>query len=356
MFKKKHVVLCAALALGCEQAMAMEVGDIKWNGFLNAIYGVTNSKTLFDEHLNNDGSSADSHFSLVASAKLPEDWHAAMQLFARGGGAGNAAVDWAFATYEPSDSFALRIGKIKYPGALLSEILDVGYAHPWAHPPEEFYSEAAMGPNMTAEAFNGISPLFRSRSAGKQYVLQPYAGESSLDDGTAKKLIGVKASVSGDGFEALVNVSHSKLVLEKATSDRYVETNNKTSQRWNVGASYDRSNVLAMAEYGKSTIGSASDFDTTAGYVTLGYRFGKYLPSLTYSYFDQQSKLGETTVAAALRYEMNSFSALKVQWNRVAPNTRETALTSGAQPSGLFGEAPTEKSVNIFNIGLNVVF
>lgn len=358
MFEKKHVVLCAALALGCEQTLAIETGDIKWNGFFNAGYTASNSKILYDEHVDDNGTFSDAGYGIAASMKLPEDWSAALQLFNHGHhGAGDEVVlDWAFATYQPSDSFALRIGKIKYPGTLVSEYVDVGYAHPWFHPPEQFYSDMALGPNMALESFSGISPIFKNRAGGKQYVLQPYIGESSIDDGKAKKLVGVKAGISGDGFEVLANINQNKLVLDAATP-RLNETADKTLKRWNVGVSYDRNNVVAMAEYGKSTIDKTPEFDTTAGYVTLGYRFGKFLPTLTSAKFDQEkTKLGEKATTAALRYDLNSFVAVKAQYARVTPTERDTALVSTEQPAGLFDSLPAERRVNIFSVGFNLVF
>ena len=278
-----------------------------------------------------------------------------MQIFAHGGhGTSAVDMDWAFATYAPSDNWALRVGRIKYPGALISEVLDVGFVYPWFHPPEEFYTDVATGANMTAEKFDGISPLFKSRGGSMRYVLQPYAGQAGVDDGDAKKLIGVVARASGNGVEALFNVTSAKLVLE-TTSDRYAEVNDQTLQRWNVGASLDRS-VLVMVEYGKSKIDSAPDFDISAGYATLGYHFGKFLPSVTYGFFDQKSKLGQKSVTATLRYEMNSFSAVKMQFQRIDPDERETALAGGAQPSGLFASAPVEKRVNVFSVNLSMVY
>lgn len=358
MFKKKHAVLCTALAIASGLANAKEGGDvIEWHGYLNAAYGISESGTTYNEHLNNNGSVNESGFGVSASAKLPENWSVAMQIFAHGAGGDQETfeMDWAFATYEPSDSFALRLGKIKYPGSLISEYMDVGFSYPWIHPPQEFYSNIDSAANMVVESFTGVSPLFKSRSGSTRYLLQPYAGESEVDHGSAKKLIGLKAGVSGDGFEALVNVNRKKLVLD-GTMDFFAETNDKTHQTRNIGASIDRNNVLMMAEYGKSTTSDAPDFDTTAGYLTVGYRSGNYLPSLTYASFDQKSGTGQKSVTATLRYDLNNFSAIKFQIQSIDPDQRTTPTATGFQGAGLFEALPAEGKVKVFSASFNLVF
>ena len=208
---------------------------------------------------------------------------------------------------------------------------------------------------MSMESFTGVSPVFTMRGGSLQYVLQPYFGENKHDDGENRKLLGVKARMSGDGFEALVNYSSAKLELDP-TSSRFAETNDKGTQVWNVGASLDRDNMLVMAEYGKSRVDNTPDFDTTAGYATLGYHFGRYLPSLTYAFFDQDSGLGQKSIALTVRRELTSFSAVKVQLKSIDPDQRRTALAGGEQPSGLFEASPAEERVRILSLSLNLVF
>ena len=47
---------------------------------------------------------------------------------------------WAYATYKPSDSTELRLGRQRIPFYMLSEQIDVGMSYPWARPPLELYS------------------------------------------------------------------------------------------------------------------------------------------------------------------------------------------------------------------------
>lgn len=353
MIPTKYGLLCTVLVLGCGYAQADEL-SVQLHGFLNTTYDRSNSRTVYDGAVDDVGGLHSSSAGLAALVKLPENWSAAMQFHA-GTADDTLIMDWAYATYQPQDSFALRVGKIKYPGALVSEYYDVGFAQPWTIPPEEFYSANALGPNLSLEAFIGASPVFAVRSGDKRFVVQPYFGENNHDDGENANLFGVRAGMSSEGVEVLVNYSTAKVLLDP-TSPRFVEVNDKNTQQWNVGASFDRNRILAMVEYGRSKIDDASIFDTAAGYVTLGYHFGSYLPSVTYASFDQDGGLGQKSVALTLRHELTTFSAVKAQLKSIDPDQLGTPLVSGDQPSGLFSASPAEGRVRIFSVSLNLVF
>ena len=347
--------LCFAAVLSAGSAQADEVA-IQWHGFVSAGATLSNSATKYEDTIDDKGSYTPSRFGLTIAAQLDREWRAAGQLFTHNEqGSSAIELDWGFISYRPSDRFALDMGKIKYPNNLISEYFETGFAYPWVRPPAEFYSHENLGPNMTFEQFTGFSPIFSSSGTGTRYSLQPFVGETSHDDGSNKKLFGVKAGLSQEGLEALIGYSRQLMVLNE-TSSRFAENNDKTLQVLSVGFSLDRRNTVIYAEYAKSKVEDRPDFDTTAGYATYGYRFGKYLPNITYAWFDQESGLGQTSITLGLRRELTAFAAVKAELKSIDPKQRRTALASGARPAGLFETLPNEDRINIVGVSVELVF
>ena len=357
--QRARFILGAALALAGGQAQAEGAGvDVKWHGFLTAGAAVTNVASRYDEKFNEDGATDDTRFGLTASAPLDRDWWAGAQLASHGGGVGDPdrkiSLDWAYARYQPSETLAVNLGRLKFPNNLVSEYYDVSFTYPWIRPPEEFYSHAPLGPNLTAENINGASVIFSRKSGSGVLALQPFIGESNIDDGFSRKTVGVKASMSLEHMEMLLGYARGKLRLG-STSARFSEADAKSLRSWNLGFSYDR-NVVVYAEYGRSEIEDNPAFDSTAGYAMLGYRFGKYLPHATYAMFDQDSGLGQKSMALGLRRELTTFSSLKFEWKRIDPDQRRLALAGGAQPAGLFESLPEKSRVNFYSVAIDFVF
>ena len=352
-------ILAATLALACGQAQAEGAGmEMKWRGFLTAGAAVTNVAPRYDEKFNEDGATDDTRFGLTASAQLDRDWWAGAQLASHGSGVDDpdrkVNLDWAYARYQPSETLAVNLGRLKFPSNLVSEYYDVGFTYPWIRPPEEFYSHTPLGPNLTAESINGASVIFSRKSGSGVLALQPFIGESNIDDGFERKTMGVKAGMSLEHMEMLLGYTRSKLRLDSA-SDRFGEADGKGLRSWNLGFSYDRGAVV-YAEYGRSEIEDNPAFDSTAGYATFGYRFGKYLPHATYAMFDQDSGLGQKSMALGLRRELTAFSSLKFEWKRIDPDQRRVALAGGAQPVGLFESLPEKSRVNFYSVAIDFVF
>ena len=356
-----NIFFYLAFMAGSNALYADDTGII-WHGFFTAGGALSDSSTPYQESIDNKGTFGLTRFGLTASKELEHNWTVAGQVIAHVGetvgfeGEEVVSLDWAYATYRPHDSFNLLVGKIKYPNNLASEYLEVGYAYPWIRPPQEFYDHGDLGPHIASEALSGVSAIFRSRpGSGVRFSLQPFAGESSGVDGRNKKLVGLKTGMTGEGFEAIAGYSRSLLVLD-ATSPRLAETDDKYQQAWNLGASLERSRAVIYTEYGQSSVEDNPDFKTRAGYITAGYRFGKYLPHLTHARFKQDSGLGQSSTTLGLRYELSDSSAIKFEWQDIRPKQRTTPLVGGEQPAGLFGTKPTEDRINVYAATIDFVF
>jgi len=360
-YLKNTFLTVSFVLLAAQKTMALE---IVWGGYLNAGFAVSDSATLYrDTEIDDRGSFGDTIFGLNMGADLGEELKLAAQLATHPGGE-NIEVDWAFASYRLSDTLNVAVGQLKYPGNLVSEYVDVGYLYPWIRPPQGVYSHghSQFRTSLTLRSFRGVrllySNLFDSKSLGGiDYDFQFYAGAANENFITHDKLLGALATASMGQMRLLLGYNRSNLdVLENPSAPM----NGKYMEMLTVGATAEWSGLVTYGEFVRSETEDVVMQDTNGGYLTLGYRFNKLLPHMTYSFFDQRSGLGQRTWTLGLRKELTSASALKIEWQRIKPkaasseSVNEIPMLEGL--SGLFQSVPLEDKVDVFSIAVSILF
>jgi hypothetical protein len=205
-------------------------------------------------------------------------------------------VEWANIAYQPTPEFSVRFGRIVLPTFLLSDSRKIGYANPWLRPPAELY---------------GLSPIFDSDGADANYKM--HVGD--VDNTLVGTYGNVRfRAVGGGEFEVrhlwviADTVEYGALTLHIAyqassytyttldvlfdgfrqfgpqgtvLADKY-ELDNKTAQVITTGAMYDPGNWFVTGEWGRRNLHSAVG-ESTAWYLSGGYRLAKLTPYLTYA-------------------------------------------------------------------------
>jgi hypothetical protein len=205
-------------------------------------------------------------------------------------------VEWANITYQPTPEFSVRVGRIVLPTFLLSDSRKVGYANPWVRPPVEVYS---------------LSPIFNSDGADASYKMHlgdlvntllgtygksdfgvPQGGTfdvrhlwviaDTVEYGALTVHIAYQASSYSYGtldplFDALRQFGSQGTLL----ADNY-DLDNKRAQVTTAGAMYDPGRWFVTGEWGKRNLHSAIG-ESTAWYLSGGYRLAKFTPYLTYA-------------------------------------------------------------------------
>lgn len=90
--------------------------------------------------------------------------------------------------------------------------------------------------------------------------------------------------------------------------------------------------------------------DQRAGYVTLGYRVGKFLPHVTYASLQEgmdesPTVLKQESGTVGLRYDFLDGAALKLEYQRIRPDEGNT---------GLFSDVVEE--ADFYGMSLDVIF
>jgi len=395
MKNKLACLVGASLACGAATAVAASAGDsaISLSGFLTAGATYADQKVLTGKNAvsqdgnieNQVGFTNDSRIGIQLSAKVNRDVSVTGQLLARGSEDNfNMKADWAFVSYRAADPLTIRGGKLKLTTFLVSDYIEVGYAYPWIRPPQEVYYSNPIS------TMGGVDALVRFNFGDYSLLFQPYFGNSRGEqtlvpqeavqaappnglglapgtlvytDFTADSLTGVNLSFGSDIFtvragylQTLVSAPDFLVSEEKATFT-------------SVGGTLDWKGLVFYTEYFQREIEGRANgaFPNQKGaYVTLGYRFGKFLPHLTYATLDDNDNpttpgsglpLKQTSATLGLRYELGTGAALKIEAQQVKPDS----VMTGVPGRGLLISDPNlgpeaSDSVMIYSLAVDVVF
>ena len=398
------------MTAGAAQIVSMDEKD-KGNIYIGGLgdRGITEDLTF----------EKDTRFGLQISSDVSENMSVVAQILARGDDKNfNAIIEWAYIDYEFHETTSLHVGKIKQPVYLVNDYVEVGYAYPWIRPPQEVYLL-----NNPLNTVNGIELLFQLPVGPGTLSFQPYVG-SNRDNipnaqgayFEAENIYGADLKYSGRGY----TVHGSAFQCDVFTTGSFqTDSNNPFAAPLNVdlnghgdckvmaaGFNFDLANVVVYAEWTKRTTTeelSRAFGDTEGYYATIGYRFGKFLPHITFAGITGEASTygvsgsapffgpatGEprgaitvptdspvvpggaslnfpvqiqTSITAGLRYEVNDSAALKVEYQVVDVEQGSSTLSDANQNFnyGLFntnfGITPPQSKVGIMSVALDVIF
>lgn len=316
--------------------------------------GLIDDKISFEE---------DTRIGLQFSAEITPELTFTTQLLARGDRETyDVKADWAYVSYKFNDSVSVRAGRVKLPILLVSDYVEVGYAYPWIRPPEEIYEIVPF------RAISGVDLPINFRLGPLDGLVQLFGGSyeeeifyRGLDLLTNSRLLGANLSLGNESFKIRAGYLESELdisidpfaaIFLPPGVDPSIE--NGDSRLYSIGLKLDIANIIAHAEYVDSEV-DGNVADVTAWYATVGYRIGSFTPHVTVASAESEEVVplsaDQDSIAVGLRYELNSFSALKVEWKQVEP-TGGTAGLFEPEP----GESLSDDKIDVVSVGLDFVF
>jgi len=336
------------VCIGSSSVVAAE-SNVQISGFLSTIFSKGYNK-LDTDYANGlagkdvEMDTRDSHLGVQFASEINPEMKVTAQFISRGGEAENynLETDWAYVDYQALQSVRVRIGKYKIPQFIASDYLDVGYAYPWVRPPQDVYGTNPL------ISLNGIDLLYKVEVGGSKLFFDLFYG-----DGTHKTFVpprtfdftppsslppGITAQGQPLTFDTHNTVGAAiKYVAPHYTARiGYFETKvdqpdfmmeNVPGAFGGVGFTMDVSDIVAYAEFIRRNTDPAMEGafpDQDAWYVTLGYRMGKFLPSVTMSQIKQgldKSALAieETSTGIDLRYDIATSADIKFEALYVKP-------------------------------------
>jgi hypothetical protein len=353
-----------------------EIGEIQWHGYLTSAVMVTTDggDAHYSGDINDDGSVQDTRLGLALSTQVDEDWRFAAQMKALGREKFNMELDWAYASYDVSDNTVLRFGKIKYPIGLYNEFVDIGYTYSWIRPPESFYNQDVVGPNITRVSYNGMGATFTTYGKRSETSLDLFTGVVDVPVGRVNQLVGTKISFNmEDAFR--FEIGGNTGVMEIQEDDFPFVFGMMEGERhttYTAGLAVDMAHLMFTIEAAKATMGP-SMMDTTSGYTMLGYRMAGYTPHITWGKWEVDGGWGQEVLGVGLRKELTTNSALKFEVRQITPDDIEKPDPTFKKPNpgsmppsgpmsppgsglGLFDGVPDEKDVIMYGVALEMVF
>jgi len=312
----------------------------------------------------------DNHVGLQFASSIDSKIDVTAQFIARGGFENYAMeTDWAYIDYKPFGNAKFRIGKYKVPQFIASDYQDVGYAYPWVRPPQDVYSTNPL------ISLNGIDLSYKINISSSKLFLDVFFG-----DGTHKTFIppatvdlgGTSLTAEDKGrpitFETndtkgfsikyaaqtfTLRAGYFKTLVDADLGGPGLTMSDVPGAFGGVGFTMDVSNLIAYAEFIRRNTDPqmAGAFpDQDAWYATLGYRFGKFLPTLTYSQLKpgvdkSPLALEEKSAAVDLRYDIGKSADIKFEALYVKPKEGNY---------GLFYEPV--KNGRIYSASFDVIF
>lgn len=358
MNTKSIAVRAAFPALILATAAASAEPRIAINGFLTAAGSVSDSEVAYLNGITDQASfENDSVLGIQLSGSVVPGLDITAQLLASADDdTYDISADWAFLSYALNDDLKLRAGRIKFPLFLVSDYVEVGYAYPWIRPPQEVYG------GLPLNAISGVDALVTRDMGAFDLLVQPYFGSNSEDtepgglqmSSDMRDVMGINLSASTEVLTVRAGYMESKITSRLTAPAPLppgvdIALNDDQARFFGVGAMLDWNDFVVYSEYTDTSIAKSFP-DSTAWYVTVGHRHGKFLPHVTVAERDTDEatplarKQRSTTLG--LRYDLNTSTALKAEWQRAE------ALDGTA---GLF-DAPPGEDVNVFSFAVDVVF
>ncbi|QLE85848.1 MULTISPECIES: outer membrane protein [Shewanella] len=362
-----------------QQQTASLADRFKFNGFMSGAYVSADNNSGYLGSSTSADFSEESKMGFQATFAITPQTQAVMQLMMKGENDWDVEAEWAYVSHRFDGGVQVRGGKLRVPLFMYSDYLDVGYAQPFARPPEEVYGTVPFttytggdisydidfdDSTLTMQAFGGeseeagidISNIIGANVSWTDeiWTLRAVYGQASLDGPvTRPTTITMADPTTGLPVDVNVNVRILDLDSEKATFA-------------GVGASYDNGQFLAVAEWTRAEVaGQYSDSD--AGYITLGYRINAFTPYVTAAYYETQDDDERVVVdensailAALFNGQRTSYSA-GLRWDaldNLAVKFDVTYATDFGDTSGGFQTNVLREydDVTVYTVKFDVVF
>lgn len=283
---------------------APTIAEVQINGFANLIGGMTlddnESVYDYDSDFSFDPASV---FGLQVRGEISDKLSATAQIVGRGRDDYNADFEWAYMTYNVSNTTSISAGRIRMPLFKYSASLDVGYSYHWLTPPDSVYG-------IDFNNIDGVRVDYSNYSGDWEYGAQFTTGRAQADttiSGTPAALtldnvLAVSFEATRDWFSARTLLARGSTSAENPEFDGFVDgaaqfgavvpgasalasglrVEKDTGTFFEVAVGIDKYDWFVGAEYTQTEVDGSVIADNKAWYVTAGLRFGKFTPHITY--------------------------------------------------------------------------
>lgn len=394
----------SALLLTAVPAFAYDLGDnLRVNGFGTLATTYTDSDSLgFRTSLAQDGETrwgwqSDSLIGIQLRSTLSDSLSATVQLVAKDrlDNDLNSSVEWAYLTYQSSDDWVARFGRVALDITLWGDVGSVGYAYDSVRPPTEFYSQIAIysfdGADFTyhyrtdygvfsTKVFSGITHCdYKPQDTEARFKLDPMIGIATRFE---SEHIIAKLGVNHSEFDGFSNsdVDTAKAFLQPyagysasvAETLAQMELDPYSVDFYSAGLVYKIDDWKILGEVAYLDSDSALYLPYFSAYAGVSKRIGNYAVYGLYSHghttrdsyqvptsvpvssaiqgiFDSVNS-DQSTMSWGVRWDFASQVALKFQWDR------SWIEQDSAYLWGRSSDEVAKQSVDVFTLSMKFIF
>jgi hypothetical protein len=293
-FSPTLVPVCLALSAATFPAAA----EVKLNGFASIVGGMTtDDNESYKGYTNDFEFDHESLFALQATADLGDNLTAVAQVIARGSQDWDPEFEWAYLSYDVTDNFNIKAGRLRAPFYYYSEFLDTAYTYHWIRPPVEMY-------DIDFTNFDGLSATYTFNTGDFEHRVMGVFGNrknfiESFDVSDYRNMFGVNYDISFNEYSMkLVHITGKLSVdggvfdsLDPAFStlpsyfDAHFNVIDDTATYSAISFYADWGDFFAITEY--SQIDFSKDYlllqDDSRFYISGGYRMDEFTFHYTYA-------------------------------------------------------------------------
>ena len=278
---------------------------MKINGFMSVGASISDTESGFGEGnlIDKHGTfSEGSKAGLQMTFKLDDETEFVSQLVTYLASDPEVVTEWAYLGYQLNDDLKVRAGRVVSPLYFFSEFANANFAHPWARPPREIYflgSSNADGVDFLYNKEIGdwstswqllFATINRQGAFNDPESITTFKDSFYFNTAWSKGPLTLKGSYTkgqfGLKFNAYENLDSQIAQLEGASGIEIADPFNDYLVQvgyMSLGAEYNDGNFYALVEYvnvnwWESAIVTPNQ---ESGFVTLGYRMGKFMPYMT---------------------------------------------------------------------------
>jgi len=305
---------------------------------------------------------------------LQLDWEASEQIdFTIQGTVDSEGVnlEWANIKYTINDNHSFKFGQMRFPTAMYSDILKVGYSYNWVRLPEDVYGILPLTSYLGAE-YN-----YRQTYQNIEYSFKLYGGRAKdtmtgaedIGDYTIDlhNILGSNIAVSFDNLDIYLGYTYTDISIDnprindyfdKTLSSpisesekdllRYYDPRGKSTHYFSFGMRYEYENFYMLGEYVWIDMNNIIS-DNYAGYISMGYHIDKFTPHITFSKVTGKSNYknsinndiineslqemskrtltSQSHITLGLRYDWLDSVALKMQYDYIKEDSKGIGLS-----------------------------
>ena len=280
-------------------------------------------------------------------------------------------LEWANLKYNITDELDIKVGQMRFPTAMYSDILKVSYSYDWVRLPEDVYGILPL------TSYQGAEINYQDIYKSMEYHIKFYGGTSkdtmvgSEDIGDydieLKHIFGVNLSLIFDNLEIYTGYTQTDITITNDRINSYFnmlyksdisqqtkdilkgyDPRDQKTKYISLGFKYNYQDAYLLGEYVDIDMDNIIS-DNYAWYMTAGYHIDKFTPHITYSKvtgrsnyttkinytqidkdleeMSQRTLTSQEHITLGVRYDIKDNIALKAQYDHIKESDKGIGIS-----------------------------